>query len=117
MRHPFKPNNRRIVKKQSTAIAPGIFIKPSKTREGCFLVLQVQSQCKPNITTNKQVVWDGSMQRAKVAMDFAAVEIAEYQHHMYGDEWDVQDLRRIVKETLRQFVENAGRNISKIKGR
>lgn len=114
---PFKPNNRRRVKKQSTKFAPGVFIKPSKTTEGCFLVLQVQSQCSPKITTEKKIVWDGSMQRAKVAMDFAAVEVAEYQHHMYGDEWDVQDLRQMVQETLKQFVSNASKNVRVIRGR
>ncbi len=117
MKQHFKPHNNRIVKKQSTAIAPGISIKPSKTRDGCFLILQIESQRQRHVSTERRVVWDGSMQRAKIALDFATVEIADYQHHMFGDEWDLQDLRHMVQETLMQFVSNAKSNLKKIRGR
>lgn len=113
---PFKPHNKRRPMKQSTAKAPGITLRPSKTADGCFLVLQIDSQRQPQISTLRNVIWGGSMQRTKAALDLAAVEIAEHQHHLYGDEWDVQDLRYMVQETLRQFVSNASSNLRKLKG-
>lgn len=116
MKQPLKPHNKRTPGKQSTAFAPGIFIKPSKTREGCFLVLQVESQRQQHIKTERRIVWDGSVQRVKVALDFAAIDIADYQHHMFGDEWDLRDLRHMVAETFRMFVLNARSNLKRIKG-
>jgi hypothetical protein len=80
------------------------------------LVLQVESQRQKGIKTEKRITWDGSMQRAKVALDFAVIEIADYQHHMYGDEWDLNDLRYMVGETLKMFLANAKAQIKRIKG-
>ncbi len=116
MKQPFKPHNKRKPAKQSTSVAPGITLEPSKTPEGRFIVLGLESQRQKHITSKKRIEWDGRIQPFLVKLDFAIVELAEYQHHMYGDEWDVRDLRTMVLETWKQFTMNARTQVRRVKG-
>lgn len=98
------PTPTRVETKQRTNVEPDLRVIPSKTHQGNFFVVRLQSQAKPKMATKQAVRWEGSERDLKELLKAAVVVLAEHQFRMYGDVWDVRELRMLVVDRYNQLI-------------
>lgn len=99
-----KPIKNRVEKKQSTNKEPDVRVVPHKTHKKQFFVIELYSQAAKGIGSRRAVIWTGTELGLRQRMEEAIVLLGMHQFDMYGDVWDLSELRVLVWERYKKLI-------------